>query len=93
MKKHIRGYTVVTYIVGIFFVLFLNACSTIGYATTTVANNDNIIHAQNRLNNYNVIVVKRHDAIRLNYNNISPYNNTINFNNCGRNIYCNCPKN
>mgnify|MGYP003656503477 CR=1 FL=1 len=93
MKKHIKGYTVVNYIIGIFFVLILNACSTIGYVTTSVSNNRNIIDAQNRLDNYNVIVVKRHDAIRVNYNNISPYNTTFNLNNCRRNVYCKCLKN
>ena len=92
MKKHIKGYTVVSYVVGIFFVLILNACSYSGYATTSVSKNPNIIDAQSYLDNYNVIRVKRHDPIKLNYNNISPYNNRFNNNNCSRNINCKCDK-
>lgn len=92
MKKHIKGYTVVSYVVGIFFVLISNACSYSGYATTSVSKNQNIIatkYYNNNSNNINRNTLKKTTSY-TNY--ISPYSTLYNNNNCSRNINCKCDK-
>lgn len=92
MKKHVRGYTVVSYVVGIFFVLISNACSYSGYATTSVSKNSNIIATKYYNNNYNNINSNTSKKTTSYTNYISPYSRLYNDNNCSRNINCKCDK-